>query len=405
MTLAKFKAKLAKRRAKLEAVQYVTRTIRLCGWEKVYHEAINFVVDRAFIADLTAYLDWSRARGHLPSILRQHTEDGENYGVVKGLEAREDGPWLVLGMHPTLAAKYDAGRVPYWSPHFEWDFPDPHRPAEDDPSKPHVWPVRLRELSFVSVPHLLNNPPANVQLGGPTTTKSARVMCAAPQQEDKKMELTPEEIAALKALAGVAPALVAMVQSDDAELADPKAPEDPAKTGAQMADPKMPETQPAAMAALSGSIATLSSKVTTLDQENKTLKATLASQQRKTVESEVAADTAGLTLTDDEKKTLVSLKLASDATSQSAYATVIKAHRAVALASGGTTEIGAVGNAAKLPTGGAEKVKAAALKAKTAGVAFGAPLLKHLREQEGLNSTQFGDDEWAAVDAAYGMKS
>lgn len=400
MTLAMIKAK---RKAKLEAVQYVTRTIRLCPWDQVYHEAIDFTVDRAFVTNLVAYLDWCRSRGHLPPILRQHTEDGETYGVVKGLEARDDGPWLALGMLPELAAKYDAGRVPYWSPHFEWEFPDPHRPSEADPAKPYIWPVRLRELSFVSVPHLLNNPPANVQLGGSTTTKSARVMCAAPQQEDKKMELTPEEIAALKALAVAAPKLVALIE-DDAELADPAKSED--KTGAQMADPKAGEEPPApALAAMSGSIAKLSSKVETLDAENKTLKASLAAQAKKTAESEVAADTAGLTLTDDEKKTLVALKMSADQTSQSAYAMTIKGYRAAALANGGTTEIGVVGAAAGLPKSQVDKVKAAALKAKTEGVAFGAPLLKRLREQEGLNSAKFTDEEWAALDSAYGMKS
>lgn len=412
MTLAMIKAKLKAKpkRAALEAVQYVTRTIRLCAWDQVYHEAIDFTVDQGFVTNLTAYLDWCRSRGHLPPILRQHTEDGEAFGVVKGLEARDDGPWLALGMLPELAAKYDAGRVPYWSPHFEWEFPDPHRPAEDDPTKPHIWPVRLREVSFVSVPHLLNNPPANVQLGGSTTTRSARVMCAAPpQQEDKKMELTPEQIAAIAQ--AVAPAVAEAVitklkgeMDDDAALGDPAKPEN--KAGAQMADPKAGEEPPApAMAAMTASVATLTSKVTTLGEENKTLKAALAAQAKESAEAKVAAEIAGLTLTDDERQTLVALKMSADKTSQAAYALALKGHRAAAMASGGTTEIGVVGAAAGLPKGQVDKVKAAALKAKAEGVAFGAPLLKRLREQEGLNSAKFTDEEWAALDSAYGMKS
>lgn len=229
-------------------------------------------------------------------------------------------------------------------------------------------------------------------------------MCAAPQQEDKKMELTPEEIAALKSLAVAAPKLVALIEEDDAALGDPAKPED--KTGAQMADPKAGEEPPApAMAAMSASVANLTSKVTTLGEENKTLKAALAAQAKESAEAKVAAEIAGLTLTDDERQTLVALKMSADKTSQAAYALALKGHRAAAMASGGTTEIGVVGSAAKSPAGGADKVKAAVLKAKTAGVAFGAPLLKHLREQEGLHSAQFTDEEWAAVDAAYGMRA
>lgn len=96
--------------------------------------------------------------------------------------------------------------------------------------------------------------------------------------------------------------------------------------------------------------------------------------------------------------------MSADRTSQAAYALALKGHRAAAMASGGTTEIGHVGSAAQVK-GDADKVKAAALKAKTAGVAFGAPLLKHLREQDGLISTKFTDEEWEALDGVYGMRS
>lgn len=225
-------------------------------------------------------------------------------------------------------------------------------------------------------------------------------MCAAPQREDKTMELTPEEIAALKALAVAAPKLVALIE-DDAELADPAKAED--KTGAQMADPKAGEEPPApAMAAMSGSIAKLSSKVETLDAENKTLKASLAAQAKKTAESEVAADTAGLTLTDEEKKTLVALKMSADQTSQSAYAMTIKGYRAAAMANGGTTEIGVVGAAAKSSAGGAARSKFAALssKVKELKIDHNASGAMALMREAGIKPSELSAEDWEAWDAA-----
>lgn len=402
MRLAKIKAKLAAgraaKRAALEAVKLVDEWIRICAWDQVYHEALDFTIDRAMVAQLDEYLRWAAAHGHLPPVLRQHVEDGSNYGLVRGIEARDDGPYLQLGLHADVAERYAAGRLPYWSPHFEWEFPDPHRPSKDDPTKPYVWPVRLREMSFVSVPHLLNNPPANIALG--STTKSARVMCAAPPRGDKKMELTPEEIAALKALAGVAPALVAMIKDEsesEAEMADPPAEEPPV---APMAS-EPPKDQAAAMAALSSNVTSLTSKVTTMAGENKTLKAKLAAQEKKAAEAEVRADLAGVELGAAEISSLVALKLSSEPQMATAYAVAINGHRAAAGASV-SAEFGATGSAAQLPRQ-AGKVKTAALAAKAAKVEFGAPLLKHLREQ-GVDHRQFSDADWAEVDEAYGLK-
>jgi hypothetical protein len=403
MSLAKIRAKLAAgraaKRAALEAVKLVDEWIRICAWDQVYHEALDFTVDRAMVAQLDEYLRWAAAHGHLPPVLRQHTEDGSNFGLVRGIEARDDGPYLQLGLHADVAARYAAGRLPYWSPHFEWEFPDPHRPSEDDPTKPHVWPVRLREMSFVSVPHLLNNPPANIALG--STTKSARVMCAAPSRGDKKM-LTPEDI---KAIAdAVVPAVIAKLKAEmevevesEAEMADAPAEEMPA---VQMAS-EMPKEESATMAALSSSVTALSSKVTTMAGENKTLKAKLAAQEKKAAEAEVRADLAGVELGAAEISSLVALKLSSEPQMATAYAVAINGHRAAAGASV-SAEFGATGSAAQLPRQ-AGKVKTAALAAKAAKVEFGAPLLKHLREQ-GVDHRQFSDADWAEVDEAYGLK-
>lgn len=403
MKLAQIKARLAARkRAALEAVKLEDVWIRICPWDEVYHEAINFTVDRTFCANISAYIDWCATRGHLPPVLRQHDEDGQSYGLVRRIEAREDGPWLLLGLHEDVAAKYERGRLPYWSPHFEWEFPDPHRPSADDPTKPHIWPVRLREMSFVSVPHLLNNPPANVALGN--TTRSIAVMCAAmPTQGAKKMELTPEDIAALKVVAGLAPKITKMVEmmdepDDDAPLANPPKDEPPVAPMSSTEPPK----DGAPMAALSATVTKLSSKVTTVERENTTLKAKLAAQERKAAEAEVAADMVGAELDASEIKSLVALKLSSDPDARGAYAVAIKGYRAAAGATVGA-EFGATGSAAPVPTPATKgKIKTAALAAKAKNIEMGADLLKHLREQ-GIDHTKFSDADWAELDSAYGV--
>jgi hypothetical protein len=418
MTLAKIKASLKAKRAALEAVKLVERTIRLCAWGQVYHAAIDFAVDREFIAQHAAYLDWRRARNESPPpILCQHQEQGESFGMVKGLEAREDGPYLVLGMLPELAAKYDAGRLPYWSPHFEWEFPDPHRPAEDDPAKPHIWPVRLREVSFVSVPHLLNNPPAGVELGGSTTTRSARVLCAAqPQKEDKKMELTPEQIAAIaQAVApAVAEAVITRLKSEvEIEMAggDPAKSED--KAGAQMADPKAGEEPAAAQMAnkkggakaeekagadgaamLSSTVETLTTKVNAQEARNAKLESELLAERRLRVEGEVRAEMAGASIDKKDFDNLVKVKMSGDL---GLYGTMARGLRAAAMASG-TFERGGVGESAS--TKGSATLKADVLAAKKQGVKLGAPLLKHLREQ-GYDTMALSPSEHEMLRKAY----
>lgn len=400
MKLAQIKARLAARnRAALEAVKLEDVWIRICPWDEVYHEAINFTVDRTFCANISAYIDWCATRGHLPPVLRQHDEDGQSYGLVRRIEAREDGPWLLLGLHEDVAAKYKRGRLPYWSPHFEWEFPDPHRPSADDPTKPHIWPVRLREMSFVSVPHLLNNPPANVALGN--TTRSIAVMCAAmPTQGAKKM-LTPEDIEALKTalVPAVTDAVMAKLKEEvEVEMADPPKDEPPV---APMSAP-VPPKDDAPTAALSAAVTKLSAKLADAERKEAALTAKLAAQEKKAAEAEVAADLVGAELDAAEVKSLVALKLSSDPDARAAYTVAIKGYRAAAGATVGA-EFGATGSAAPVSTPATKgKIKTAALAAKAKNVEMGADLLKHLREQ-GIDHTKFTDADWAELDSAYGV--
>jgi hypothetical protein len=400
MKLAKIKAKLAAaKRAALEAVKLVDVWIRICPWDSVYHEAINFTVDRTFCANLAAYIDWCATRGHLPPVLRQHDEDGQSYGLVRKIEAREDGPWLLLGLHEDVAAKYERGRLPYWSPHFEWEFPDPHRPSADDPATPHIWPVRLREMSFVSVPHLLNNPPANVALGN--TTRSVAVMCAAMPTQGAKNMLTPEDIEALKSalVPAVTDAVMAKLKAEvEVEMADPPKDEPPVAPMSSTEPPK----DAATLAALSSSVTRLSSKVTTLEREKATMTAKLAAQEKKAAEAEVAADLAGVELDAAEVKSLVALKLSSDPEARAAYAVAVKGYRAAVSTTVGA-EFGATGSAAPVSSPNAKgKIKTAALAAKAKNIEMGADLLKHLREQ-GIDHSKFTDADWAELDSAYGV--
>lgn len=375
MTLKLSRLRRKLRTAKLAAsdVHLQRRRFRLSTWDLVFHPSIDFVIDQAMVSNLCAYLDARVKRGGaMPPVLKQHEEDGMSYGLVLGLTAEEDGPWVEVGLIPQAAKWWDEGKLAYWSPHFEWEFEDPHIADAADPTRPHVWPVRLRELSFVSVGHLLNNPPVGSRLAH---QPKGSVLLAAPAPTKEKKMLTPEDLKMI--VDAVVPAVTDAVMGklkaemmDDSESEDVALEgEEPAKT-AEMEGMKDEKT-----AALAGTVNTLKTSVTKLDAENKTMAAQLAAEKKLRVEGEVRADLAGVQLAAPQFASLVSLKMGSD---KDLYKTVLGGLRTAALA-GGTYERGTAGEPASSKDSAtlAADVKAA----KKEGVKMGAPLLKHLREQ------------------------
>jgi hypothetical protein len=397
---SKLKRLLKRRRAvKLAAedVQLQRRRFRLSAWDQVFHPSIDFKIDEAMVANLCAYLDARAERGGgMPAVLKQHQEDGISYGQVLGLAAEEDGPWVDVGLIPEAAQLWDEGKLAYWSPHFEWDFEDPHIADEADPTKPHVWPVRLRELSFVSVGHLLNNPPVGSRLA--SHPKGSVLLAAPAPVKERKMPFTPEDIKMLTdaLVPAVAAAVMDKMKAEmemESEAEDTALEGEEADVSAEMEGEMDPENK--AQAALTSTVNTLKTSVTKLDAENKTMKAQLAAETKRRVEGEVQADLAGVQLSAAQVSSLVSLKMGSD---QEMYKTVLGGLRTAALA-GGTYERGTAGE--PISAKSSATLSASVLEAKKAGVKLGAPILKHLRA-EGYDIDKLTEQDHKTIRKAYG---
>ena len=214
------------------------------------------------------------------------------------------------------------------------------------------------------------------------------------------MDLTPEQLAALQALAAAAPKLIKMADAmDDDEppvtpLADPPKDEPPA---VPMASEPPKDGSP--VAAMSASLTKLTGRVDTLAGENKALKVQLAAQERKAAEAEVAADLVGVALDADDVKSLVSLKLSSDPEARKAYGVTVKAARAAAgVPAGG--EVGVTGSAAQLSGQRSATFAKLSAKVKADKLHPNSPQAMGLLRGEGIKPQDLTEDDWASWDKA-----
>lgn len=155
----------AKQRAMSEATQTVfgpdmrlaelgegdRRWIHIFAWGPVKHPEGKFVVDRDFADSMLESFEKLAAHGYRPPVLEEHRANGQARGLIHGLEVRESGIWADVETSAGVAAEIDRGERPHVSPAFFPKFKHPHTGEE-------LTNV-LRELSFVSIPHLKNLTP------------------------------------------------------------------------------------------------------------------------------------------------------------------------------------------------------------------------------------------------------
>jgi hypothetical protein len=117
-------------------------------WGPVEHPAGDFMVDADFARAMVASFEVMAKSGYFPPVLFEHSSAGTIKGLVRGLRVTEDGINALLELAEGVKAMADRGELHYLSPSFYPEFKSPHggRPLK----------FALREVSFVSVPHLKN---------------------------------------------------------------------------------------------------------------------------------------------------------------------------------------------------------------------------------------------------------
>lgn len=126
----------------------ILRNVRLFRFGLTEHPMGDFTVDRRFADDMVA--TWQRLADerYFAPLLVEHTADGHAYGFVYDLRVDDEGVVADFKLSPTMVAAYEAQELAYVSPSFYPKWTHPHTGEELS----HV----LREVSFVSVPHLKN---------------------------------------------------------------------------------------------------------------------------------------------------------------------------------------------------------------------------------------------------------
>lgn len=117
-------------------------------WGPVEHPAGNFIVDDAFARAMLESFTAMAAYDYLPPVLFEHTSEGTIKGLVRGLRITDDGINAVMELASGVKDLADKGELHYLSPSFYATFKHPHTGAK--------LKFALREVSFVSVPHLKN---------------------------------------------------------------------------------------------------------------------------------------------------------------------------------------------------------------------------------------------------------
>ena len=152
-------------------------------------EVIDYVVDEQFIAWIQDYLDDEFAVGYYPPVARQHQEDGLTYGRVVMYRIGDRGMDVGVVFAQGMEGLFDKGYLDGWSPTFRVDW--------QHPTSKKVYPLSLKELSFVTVGQFKDMPVAS-----PHYQNSERLL-APPKEavvaDDKEnMEAPEEEVIAME---------------------------------------------------------------------------------------------------------------------------------------------------------------------------------------------------------------
>ena len=117
-------------------------------WGPVEHPAGDFTVNADFARQMIASFEIMSQSGYFPPVLFEHASAGTIKGLVRGLRVTDDGINALLELAAGVKEMAERGELHYLSPSFYAEFKSPHGGK----------PLRfaLREVSFVSVPHLKN---------------------------------------------------------------------------------------------------------------------------------------------------------------------------------------------------------------------------------------------------------
>lgn len=128
----------------------VTKHVQMFKYGTVEHPQGDFEVTPEFARKLGEAVKFYAKRKYFSPILKQHEENGFVYGRVIRITSNEEGVYADVEVPEMIAEAIDEGYIDSWSPSFYENWKDPHTDE--------VFPVALRELSFVSVRHLKNLP-------------------------------------------------------------------------------------------------------------------------------------------------------------------------------------------------------------------------------------------------------
>jgi hypothetical protein len=151
---------------------------QIFAWGDVEHPTGKFKVDEVFAKEMIASFKAFTEDGYFPPVLFEHKSEGTIKGLVRGLRVTSTGINAVMELAEGVKALADKDELHYLSPSFAPKFKHPHT---GDTLK-----FALREVSFVSVPHLKNLKTDSTHYA----LKEAKIM-ADELKEETNVETTP----------------------------------------------------------------------------------------------------------------------------------------------------------------------------------------------------------------------
>lgn len=122
--------------------------VQIFAWGEVAHPNGDFEVTREFAREMLSSFEAMLGLGYYPPVLIEHQPGGGALGLVRRLYTQADGIYADLELADGVLEEVNRGRRPYISPSFYEEF--------EHPNTGEVLRFALREISFVSVPHLKN---------------------------------------------------------------------------------------------------------------------------------------------------------------------------------------------------------------------------------------------------------
>lgn len=178
------------------AEQDLLAGVQLFAAGPVSHPVGDFEVDAEFCASMISAFETMSRRGYFPPVLAEHESDGTILGIVTRVYEQNGGIYADLELAEGVKGEVASGRRRNVSPSFYEEYTDIHTGQE----------LRnfLREVSFVSVPHLKNLEPIRphytmAENGLIKTGEEPVEEMTMNEHYEERMALLEERLAALEA--------------------------------------------------------------------------------------------------------------------------------------------------------------------------------------------------------------